>query len=78
MDGFSENCNIVVIAATNREQLLDKALIRSGRFDTKIKVGLPDEKDRLGVLDIHMKHVIFYLFWNYLKLKCRFYCINFK
>lgn len=50
MDGFREIENVVVIAATNREKLLDDALIRSGRFDTKIKVNLPDESDRNGVL----------------------------
>ena len=42
MDGFKEMENVVVIAATNREHLLDDALIRSGRFDTKIKITLPD------------------------------------
>lgn len=42
MDGFKEMENVVVIAATNREQLLDDALIRSGRFDTKIQVLMPN------------------------------------
>jgi cell division protease FtsH len=41
MDGFAENENIVVIAATNRANVLDEALLRSGRFDTKIKIELP-------------------------------------
>lgn len=50
MDGFREIENVVVIAATNREKLLDDALVRSGRFDTKIKVNLPNEDDRNGVL----------------------------
>ena len=43
MDGFRGIENVVVIAATNREQMLDDALIRSGRFDTKIKINLPNE-----------------------------------
>lgn len=41
---------MVVIAATNREKLLDKALVRSGRFDTKIHISMPEEKDRLEIL----------------------------
>ena len=49
---------MVVIAATNREKLLDKALVRAGRFDKRIKVGLPDTGDRKTILGIHlrMKH----------------------
>jgi len=43
MDGFEENKDIVVIAATNRIDFLDAALIRSGRFDTKLAINLPDE-----------------------------------
>jgi len=57
MDGFEESKNVVVIAATNREQVLDEALIRSGRFDTKIQVSLPDEKEREGIIKIHLKNV---------------------
>jgi len=56
MDGFSENQDIVVIAATNRPTLLDEALIRSGRFDTKIKIGLPNLQDRVGIMKIHLRN----------------------
>ena len=59
MDGFEANENIVVIAATNRENLLDDALTRSGRFDTKLKINLPDLNDRVGIIKIHLKNVIF-------------------
>ena len=55
MDGFRENENIVVIAATNRILLLDDALIRSGRFDTKIKLDLPTEEERVGIMNVHLK-----------------------
>jgi len=57
MDGFRESDNVVVIAATNREFILDDALIRSGRFDTKIKVKLPNEEDRIGIMKIHLRNV---------------------
>jgi cell division protease FtsH len=50
MDGFDENCKIVVIAATNREKFLDFALVRSGRFDLKIPVQLPSKNERTGIL----------------------------
>ncbi|KAL4464409.1 hypothetical protein ABPG72_010896 [Tetrahymena utriculariae] len=55
MDGFQQMENVVVIAATNRLQLIDDALLRSGRFDTKIKVNLPDEQERKGILQVHLK-----------------------
>jgi len=57
MDGFRENHDIVIIAATNRPTLLDEALLRSGRFDTKIKIGLPDDVDRVGIMKIHLRNV---------------------
>ncbi len=57
MDGFRENQDIVVIAATNRAQLLDEALMRSGRFDTKIKIDLPNLADRVGIMKIHLRNV---------------------
>jgi cell division protease FtsH len=62
MDGFRETENVVLIAATNREYILDDALVRSGRFDTKIKISLPNEEDRVGILAIHLKTVIFYFY----------------
>ncbi len=58
MDGFQANENIVVIAATNRETLLDDALTRSGRFDTKLKINLPEFDDRVGIIKIHLKNVV--------------------
>ncbi|CAD8078942.1 unnamed protein product [Paramecium primaurelia] len=61
LDGFKENENIVVIAATNRIQILDEALLRSGRFDIKIEIQLPSENDRKGILGVHLhnkKHQI--------------------
>ena len=57
MDGFRENENVVVIAATNRVLLLDDALLRSGRFDTKIKVDMPSEEERAGIIKVHLKKV---------------------
>ena len=50
MDGFDENDQVVVVAATNREKFLDFALVRSGRFDLKIPVNLPNAAERTGIL----------------------------
>jgi len=55
MDGFTENTDVKVIAATNRIDILDPALLRSGRFDRKIEFPLPDEKARASILEIHSK-----------------------
>lgn len=55
MDGFEGNEGIIVIAATNRADVLDKALLRPGRFDRQINVGLPDIKGREQILAVHMK-----------------------
>lgn len=55
MDGFREHDNIVVIAATNRINVVDEALVRSGRFDTKIQILLPTEEEREGIINIHLK-----------------------
>jgi transitional endoplasmic reticulum ATPase len=55
LDGMKSMKNIVVIAATNRPDMLDPALMRAGRFDRSIEVGLPDEKARLQILEIHTK-----------------------
>ena len=55
MDGFEGNEGIIVIAATNRADVLDKALLRPGRFDRQVMVGLPDIKGREQILNVHMK-----------------------
>jgi cell division protease FtsH len=54
MDGFEGNEGIIVIAATNRVDVLDKALLRPGRFDRQVAVGLPDIKGREQILNVHM------------------------
>ena len=55
MDGFEGNEGIIVIAATNRADVLDKALLRPGRFDRQVMVGLPDIKGREQILKVHLK-----------------------
>lgn len=55
MDGMSENNGIVIIAATNRPDVLDPALLRSGRFDRQITVNLPDKKGRTEILKVHAR-----------------------
>ena len=55
MDGFEANENIIVMAATNRPDVLDAALLRPGRFDRQIVVDVPDLKGRLGILEVHTK-----------------------
>jgi cell division protease FtsH len=57
MDGFDGNEGIIVIAATNRADVLDKALLRPGRFDRQVTVGLPDVRGREQILKVHMKKV---------------------
>ncbi|MBJ8350051.1 ATP-dependent zinc metalloprotease FtsH [Streptococcus zalophi] len=56
MDGFEGNENIIVIAATNRSDVLDPALLRPGRFDRKVLVGRPDVKGREAILKVHAKN----------------------
>lgn len=56
MDGFDESDGIIVMAATNRADILDKALTRPGRFDRKVTVGLPDREGREQILDVHLKN----------------------
>lgn len=57
MDGFSSGTNVIVLAATNRADVLDKALLRAGRFDRQIYVELPDLEERKGIFDVHMKNL---------------------
>jgi cell division protease FtsH len=57
MDGFTGNEGIIVIAATNRPDVLDAALLRPGRFDRQVVVGLPDVRGREQILKVHMKRV---------------------
>ena len=55
MDGFQTNAGVIVLAATNRADILDKALMRAGRFDRQIEVGLPDIKEREEVFEVHLR-----------------------
>ena len=57
MDGFQTNTGVIVLAATNRVDILDKALMRAGRFDRQIEVGLPDVKERQAIFDVHLKNI---------------------
>jgi cell division protease FtsH len=57
MDGFEANDGVIVIAATNRPDVLDKALLRPGRFDRQVHVGLPDIRGREHILKVHMRKV---------------------
>jgi cell division protease FtsH len=57
MDGFEGHEGIIVIAATNRPDVLDKALLRPGRFDRRVTVGLPDLKGRNDILKVHLKKI---------------------
>jgi len=56
MDGFENDTNVIVMAATNRADVLDKALLRPGRFDRKITVNLPNQADREKILEVHAKN----------------------
>lgn len=58
MDGFDTSKGLVVLAATNRPEVLDKALLRPGRFDRRIIVDKPDLKGRIDILKVHAKHVL--------------------
>jgi len=57
MDGFEGNDGVIIIAATNRADVLDKALLRPGRFDRQVYVGLPDIRGREQILKVHMRKV---------------------
>ncbi len=55
MDGFGTNSNVIVLAATNRADILDKALMRAGRFDRQIYVDLPDVRERKEIFEVHLR-----------------------
>jgi cell division protease FtsH len=55
MDGFETGTNVIILAATNRADVLDPALLRPGRFDRRVNIGLPDRQDRESILTIHFK-----------------------
>ena len=57
MDGFEKNSNVIVIAATNRADILDPALLRPGRFDRQVVVNLPDVRGRERILQVHARKV---------------------
>jgi cell division protease FtsH len=57
MDGFATNSGIIILAATNRADILDKALLRAGRFDRQIYVDMPDMKERIQIFNVHLKNV---------------------
>ncbi len=57
MDGFQTNTGVIVLAATNRADILDKALMRAGRFDRQIEVGLPDIKEREEIFNVHLRNL---------------------
>ncbi|MEZ4460132.1 MAG: ATP-dependent zinc metalloprotease FtsH [bacterium] len=58
MDGFDGNANVIVLAATNRPEVLDPALLRPGRFDRQVVVDRPDVKGRHQILKVHARHVV--------------------
>ncbi len=57
MDGFGTNSGVIILAATNRADILDKALLRAGRFDRQIYVDLPDLNDRVAIFNVHLKKI---------------------
>jgi len=57
MDGFGTNTNVIVVAATNRADILDKALMRAGRFDRQIYVDLPDIRERKEIFEVHLRPI---------------------
>lgn len=57
MDGFDSNSGVIILAATNRADILDKALLRAGRFDRQIHVDLPDLKERVEIFNVHLKNL---------------------
>lgn len=57
MDGFGSNSGVIILAATNRADILDKALLRAGRFDRQIHVDLPDLNDRRAIFNVHLRPI---------------------
>lgn len=57
MDGFGSNSGVIILAATNRADMLDKALMRPGRFDRQILVDLPELTDRIEILNVHLRNI---------------------
>lgn len=57
MDGFGSNSGVIILAATNRADILDKALLRAGRFDRQIQVGLPDLPERKEIFNVHLRPI---------------------
>ncbi len=57
MDGFGSNSGVICLAATNRVDILDKALLRAGRFDRQIFVDLPDVNDRVAIFNVHLRNI---------------------
>lgn len=57
MDGFGTNSGVIILAATNRADILDKALLRAGRFDRQIYVDLPDLNDRVAIFNVHLQKI---------------------
>jgi cell division protease FtsH len=57
MDGFGTNSGVIILAATNRADILDKALLRAGRFDRQIYVDLPDLNDRVAIFNVHLRNI---------------------
>ncbi|MFH1966989.1 MAG: AAA family ATPase, partial [Patescibacteria group bacterium] len=71
MDGFSQNDNVIVMAATNRGDMLDSALVRPGRFDRRVLVSLPDLEERKYIISIHAKNKPFVESLDWLKVARR-------
>jgi len=57
MDGFQTDSSVVVLAATNRVDSLDSALLRPGRFDRQVEIGLPSIKERQQIFEVHLKKI---------------------
>ena len=57
MDGFGTNSGVIILAATNRADILDRALMRAGRFDRQIYVDMPDVNERKEIFEVHLKKI---------------------